>query len=79
MYLLHNILSGVLWIFVDKGQYKFKDFSTGKGGNKIDLVENRSVSKEQGELLAKQYGIGFYETSAKQNLGLMEAFEDVIE
>jgi len=48
-------------------------------GNKIDLVENRSVSKEQGELLAKQYGIGFYETSAKQGIGLHEAFEDVIE
>ena len=28
-----------MWIFVDKGQYKFKDFSTGKGGNKIDLVK----------------------------------------
>ena len=28
-----------MWIFADKGQYKFKDFSTGKGGNKIDLVK----------------------------------------
>ena len=28
-----------MWVFVDKGQYKFKDFSTGKGGNKIDLVK----------------------------------------
>jgi hypothetical protein len=28
-----------MWIFVDKSQYKFKDFSTGKGGNKIDLVK----------------------------------------
>jgi len=28
-----------MWIFVDKGQYKFKDFSTGKGGNRIDLVK----------------------------------------
>jgi DNA primase len=28
-----------MWIFVDKGQYKFKDFSTGKGGNKIDLIK----------------------------------------
>lgn len=48
-------------------------------GNKIDLTDNRQVSREQGELLAKQYGIGFYETSAKMNLGLQEAFEDVIE
>jgi len=28
-----------MWIFVDKGQYKFKDFSTGKGGNRIDLIK----------------------------------------
>ena len=28
-----------MWVFVDKGQYKFKDFSTGKGGNKIDLIK----------------------------------------
>ena len=39
-------------------------------GNKIDLTDNRQVSREQGQLLAKQYGIGFYETSAKQNIGL---------
>lgn len=29
--------------------------------------------------MANQYGIGFYETSAKNNIGLGEAFEDVIE
>ena len=28
-----------MWVFVDQSQYKFKDFSTGKGGNKIDLVK----------------------------------------
>jgi len=28
-----------MWVFVDKEQYKFKDFSTGKGGNKIDLIK----------------------------------------
>lgn len=28
-----------MWVFADKGQYKFKDFSTGKGGNKIDLIK----------------------------------------
>lgn len=48
-------------------------------GNKIDLEGQRQVSREQGELLAKQYGIAFYETSAKTKTGLMEAFEDVIE
>jgi len=30
-----------MWVFVDKGtrQYKFKDFSTGNYGNKIDLIK----------------------------------------
>ena len=28
-----------MYVFVDKSQYKFKDFSTGKGGNKIDIVK----------------------------------------
>ena len=28
-----------MWVFVDQSQYKFKDFSTGKGGNKIDLIK----------------------------------------
>ena len=34
-------------------------------GNKIDLVDDRQVTKQEAEVLAKQYGINFHETSAK--------------
>ena len=33
-------------------------------GNKIDLVDHRSVSKEQGQALADEFGCPYYETSA---------------
>ena len=48
-------------------------------GNKIDLVDDREVTKQEAELLAKQYGINFHETSAKANIGLTETFEDIFE
>ncbi len=34
-------------------------------GNKMDLKEERAVSKEEGEAMAIQYKIKFYETSSK--------------
>ena len=47
--------------------------------NKIEKDQNRKVTKEQGELMAEQYGIRYFETSSKHNIGLDDAFEDVIE
>ena len=43
-------------------------------GNKIDLVEKRVVSKEEGEELANHYGIHYLETSAKNNICVEESF-----
>ena len=34
-------------------------------GNKIDLVEERKITKEKGEELAKEFNIPFFEVSAK--------------
>eukprot|EP00948_MAST-09A_sp_MAST-9A-sp1_P002588 g2588.t1 len=52
-------------------------------GNKCDLVDKRKVEKEEGEALAKEMGIPFFETSAKSNVNITEAFmkiaEDVVE
>ena len=48
-------------------------------GNKIDLVGERKVSKKEAEDLAKTFGITFFETSAKANIGLQEAFEEIFE
>ena len=48
-------------------------------GNKIDLEEERDVSREEAEKLAKEFSISYHETSAKAKIGLKEAFEDVFE
>jgi Ras-related protein Rab-8A len=42
-------------------------------GNKCDM-ENRAVSIEEGEGLAKEYNIPFFETSAKQDINVGASF-----
>jgi Ras-related protein Rab-18 len=46
-------------------------------GNKIDLG-NRSVTKQEGESMARKHGMMFIETSAKNRIGVQEAFEELI-
>jgi Ras-related protein Rab-8A len=52
-------------------------------GNKCDLASQRQVSTQQGEQLAREYGIKFFETSARNNLNVKDAFltlaTDVVE
>lgn len=43
--------------------------------NKNDLVEERTVSSEEGEYLAKKLGIKFMEASAKNDRNVFEAFK----
>jgi len=43
-------------------------------GNKCDLEKDRKVTYEQGEKLAKQLGIKFLETSAKNSTNVEETF-----
>ena len=43
-------------------------------GNKSD-VENREVKKEEGDGLATDYGIKYFETSALNNLNIEETFQ----
>lgn len=43
-------------------------------GNKCDL-EDRQVSYEEGESLAKEYGLLFWETSAYKDKNISESFE----
>ena len=42
-------------------------------GNKIDNVQERKISKEQGEKLASEIGVKFFETSAKTGEGINES------
>eukprot|EP01024_Parvocaulis_polyphysoides_P038267 TRINITY_DN34304_c0_g2_i1.p1 TRINITY_DN34304_c0_g2~~TRINITY_DN34304_c0_g2_i1.p1 ORF type:complete len:222 (-),score=26.47 TRINITY_DN34304_c0_g2_i1:76-741(-) len=46
-------------------------------GNKIDKAEEREVSKEEGRAFAKQHGCLFLETSAKSDLAVAQAFEEL--
>ena len=43
--------------------------------NKIDLEDERVVSKEEGQEVANKYEIKFYETSAKSNINVREVIE----
>lgn len=45
-------------------------------GNKSDLGYRRRVTKEEGEEYAKKNGLLFIETSAKDDKGVTEAFEE---
>ena len=44
---------------------------------KCDLKEDRKITKEEGEELAKKFGLHFYETSSKNNINIKEAFYDI--
>ena len=46
-------------------------------GNKCDIEDNRKVSFEQGEEIAKSYGINFYESSAKSGKNVKNIFENI--
>ncbi|KAH3684682.1 hypothetical protein WICPIJ_004347 [Wickerhamomyces pijperi] len=47
-------------------------------GNKSDLDEERSISFEEGEKLARQFNCEFLETSAKQGINVDRAFHDLV-
>ena len=57
---------------------KGKDFPVMLVGNKIDLVDRREVSTEEGENSARQYGIKFFEISNKFGTNVEEACSGLI-
>lgn len=47
-------------------------------GNKCDVTDDmRQVTESEGRQLAEQYGVKFFETSAKADTGVTEAFESI--
>ena len=48
-------------------------------GNKIDLKNDREVSKNEGEQKAKDFGLRFYETSAKEGNNVEKCFRELVE
>ena len=55
-----------------------KDMIIALVGNKVDVLENnedeRKVAREEGEKLAEEEGLLFFETSAKTGLNVTETF-----
>jgi len=47
-------------------------------GNKCDLADKRQVSKAEGEDLARNFKVPFFETSAKQRISVDEAFTELV-
>ena len=48
-------------------------------GNKLDLEDDRKVSKKEAEELAKQHKMDYFETSAKENINIDEVMQYMIE
>lgn len=48
-------------------------------GTKSDLVEQRKITSELGEQIAKSHGMTYFETSAKNNQGLLDLFDHITE
>jgi len=46
-------------------------------GNKMDMPEKKLVKYEEGAALAKEFDIQFFETSAKSNVNVDEAFTTI--
>ena len=47
-------------------------------GNKCDLEEDRQVTKNEGEDLAKSFGVPFFETSALSRINVDESFFELV-
>lgn len=47
-------------------------------GNKCDLSDKKVVDPSRGKALAQEYGIEFYETSAKADINVQEAFTALV-
>lgn len=48
-------------------------------GSKCDEEDKREVSTDEGQRLAEKYNMNFFETSAKKNINVTEAFRAIIE
>ena len=54
-----------------------KDVAKVLVGNKADMEEERVITTDQGQQLADEYGLPFFETSAKSGLNIHELFQSL--
>lgn len=48
-------------------------------GNKIDMEGKRMVTREEGQQFAREHGCLFVETSAKEDIAVTQAFEELVQ
>ena len=65
--------TGYIWLKEAKS-YSSSDISITIVGNKCDLENKRQVSIDEGQRIAKEYGLMFIETSAKTSINVQDAF-----
>lgn len=60
--------------------YKHADPSIAKVlvGNKIDLEEDRAISRAEGAKLAMEHGMEYFETSARDNVNIHELMQHIM-
>ena len=46
-------------------------------GNKCDMLDEKVVSTEEGEKLAKEFNMSFFETSAKNDVNVEQSFQSI--
>jgi len=46
-------------------------------GNKCDMESEKVVETSRGQALADEFSVKFFETSAKQNINVLESFEAI--
>ena len=54
-----------------------KDVAKVLVGNKCDRADEKVITTEMGQQLADEYGLKFFETSAKSGLMISELFQDI--
>ena len=67
------------WIEQIQNSYDLSKYPFILVGNKCDLIDERIISKEEGEKKAKEYNIKFFETSARNDINVNESFMSLIE
>ncbi|VDD96632.1 unnamed protein product [Enterobius vermicularis] len=71
-------LGPILLMFKEVRGEALQDIPIMLVGNKKDDEKKRQVTTEVGEKLASKWGIGFIETSAKNNENITELFEQLL-